>query len=95
MDKCRQQLIESIEAESDYSIDVLISVQNVCLDVNDTFTLYDVENADVTGELAIKSLVRGFLDNITVVEERTRANRYSNLQRMSFPCITSFGLTSH
>jgi hypothetical protein len=70
MDQCRRRLLETIEMQTDYSIDAMISMQNVCLDAHDVFTLYDFENAEVSGDLAIKSLVVGFTDRLKMIQER-------------------------
>ena len=75
MEQCRRRLSQGIELQTDYSIDIMISMQNVCLDALDTFTLYDFENVEVSGDLAIKSLVHGFMERLRAIDEK------ANLQR--------------
>jgi hypothetical protein len=85
MERCRQCLVDTMEMESDYDIGVSISVHKVCNEVNETFTLYDVENCDITGDLAIKSLSVGYLDKIRLIENSMHPtnNNTSVTQRKS------------
>ena len=75
MEQCRRRLSQGIELQTDYSIDIMISTQNVCLDALDTFTLYDFENVEVSGDLAIKSLVHGFMERLRAIEEKANIQR--------------------
>jgi hypothetical protein len=81
MDQCRRRLLEAIEMQTDYSVEALITMQNVCMDTLDTFTLYDFENAEVSGDLAIKSLVVGYLERLRAIEERVQNYRNGPLLR--------------
>lgn len=71
MDKCRQKLIEAAELESDLTIDALVSIYSTCNEVNETFTLYDVESSDVKGDIAIRSLVQSYLERLRSVQDQT------------------------
>jgi hypothetical protein len=88
MDQCRRRLLEAIEMQTDYSADIMLDLQNVCLDAHDTFTLYDFENAEVSGDLAIKSLVGGLMERLRAVEEKSQSQRGSPLLRESAPPIS-------
>jgi hypothetical protein len=81
MEQCRRRLSQGIELQTDSSIDIMISMQNVCLDALDTFTLYDFENVEVSGDLAIKSLVHGFMQRLKAIEEKANIQRGGPLMR--------------
>lgn len=82
MDQCRRRLSQAIELQTDCSIHIMIGMQNVCLDALDTFTLYDFENVEVSGDLAIKSLVHGFMERLRAIEEKAKIQRGGPLLRM-------------
>jgi hypothetical protein len=82
MEQCRRRLSQGVELQTDSSIDIMISMQNVCLDALDTFTLYDFENVEVSGDLAIKSLVHGFIQRLRAIEEKASIQRAGPLLRM-------------
>ena len=86
MDTCRRRLVDAIEMQTDHTLDVMISMHLVCLDVNETFSLHDFENAEVSGDLVINSLVVGFLERLRAIEERTRSYRGGPLLREWSKC---------
>lgn len=81
MDQCRRKLLDAVEMQTDYSADAMIGMQNVCMDALDTFTLYDFENADVTGDLAIKSLISSYLERLRIIEQKVQGYRDGPLLR--------------
>ncbi|KIW03771.1 uncharacterized protein PV09_05075 [Verruconis gallopava] len=79
MEQCRRRLLDALEMQTDYSIDVLIGLQNICLDALDVFTLYDFENPEISGDLAIKTIIHGMMERLRAIEEKAQKDRNSSL----------------
>ena len=48
---------------------VMLQSENVCNKVVDTFMLHDLENAEVFGDFALKSLVDGFTCQLSTLSQ--------------------------
>lgn len=67
MDKCSHLLSTSVEGQADRWIRSLIDIENTCLQAIETFSLFDTENAEIRGDLALQSVVDNFSQRIDMI----------------------------
>lgn len=67
MDKCSSLLSTAVESQADRWIRSLIDIENTCLQAIETFSLFDPENAEIRGDLALQSVVGNFSQRIDMI----------------------------
>lgn len=67
--RCCLQLSQSNDAVGDQWIEKPIEIERLCAEIDDTFSLYDVESCDFHGGMALQSLVKAFSHRLEAVRK--------------------------
>ena len=80
--KCCQLLAQANDSIHDQWIAFYVELEDIILDACDTFSLHDVENSEVSGDLVLQSLVGKFSYRLQLLEQNLPPSSDQQLRSM-------------